>query len=79
MQVPFVLIVGEKELGLEDVKIDEFRFIRAQMGRTELIEIGFGLALFPDVNELTPIGGNFQSQSSFWASKYRWGFRRYLW
>ena len=60
MQVPFVLSVGEKELRLEDVKIDEFGTVRAQMGRTELVEIGrIGLALFPDVNELTPIGGNF--------------------
>ena len=30
------------------------------MGRTEIVEVGrFGLALFSDINELTPVGGNF--------------------
>ena len=60
MQVPFTLIVGGRELRLEDVLIDEFGNVRAQMGRTDIVDVGrIGLALFPDVNELTPIGGNF--------------------
>lgn len=60
MQVPFSRSVGEIELRLEDVTIDEFGSVRAQMGRTDIIEVGrFGLALFSDVNELTPTGGNF--------------------
>ena len=60
MQVPFTRIVGGRELRLEDVTIDEFGNVRAQMGRTDIVEVGrLGLALFSDVNELTPIGSNF--------------------
>ena len=60
MQVPFTLRIGENELRLEDVTIDEFGNVRAQMGRTDIIEVGrIGLALFSDVNELTPIGNNY--------------------
>ena len=60
MQVPFTRIAGGRELRLEDVTIDEFGNVRAQMGRTDIVEVGrIGLALFSDVNELTPIGGNF--------------------
>ena len=60
MQVPFSLGAGENALRLEDVTIDEFGNVRAQMGRTDIIEVGrFGLALFSDVNALTSIGNNF--------------------
>ncbi len=60
MQVPFTIGTGENELRLEDVDIDEFGNVRAQMGRTDIVEVGrIGLALFSDVNELTPIGNNF--------------------
>ena len=60
MQVPFTIRSGGNELRLEDVTIDEFGNVRAQMGRTDIIDVGrFGLAVFSDVNELTPIGNNF--------------------
>ncbi len=60
MRVPFTRIVGGRELRLEDVTIDEFGNVLAQMGRSDIVDVGrIGLALFSDVNELTPIGGNF--------------------
>ena len=52
--------VGGKELRLEEVIIDEFGLVQAQMGRADILSVGkIGLALFSDVNELTPVGNNF--------------------
>ena len=39
MQVPFTRIAGGRELRLEDVTIDEFGNVRAQMGRTDIVEL----------------------------------------
>lgn len=59
LQVPFERTVNNERLRLEELSIDEFGNIRAQLGRNLVDEVGrIGLALFADVNELTPIGNN---------------------
>ena len=52
--------VGERELRLEDVKIDEFGNVTPRWVGQNLLKLAVsGLALFSDINELTPVGGNF--------------------
>ena len=59
LQVPFERIVDGERLGLEELSVDEFGTVEAQLGRNLVVEVGrVGLALFADVNRLTPVGNN---------------------
>lgn len=59
LQVPFERVFGEDRLALEQLTIDEYGNVRAQLGRNRVENIGrVGLALFADINRLTPVGNN---------------------
>lgn len=59
LEVPFERTVDGERLALEDLSIDEFGNVKAQLGRNLVVDVGrVGLALFADVNRLTPVGNN---------------------
>ena len=59
LQVPLELVIGEDRLALEQLTIDEYGNVRAQLGRNRVENVGrVGLALFADINRLTPVGNN---------------------
>ncbi|MGB0163394.1 MAG: flagellar hook-basal body protein [Candidatus Puniceispirillaceae bacterium] len=59
LQVPLERIIGEDRLALEQLTIDEYGNVRAQLGRNRVENVGrVGLALFADINRLTPVGNN---------------------
>ena len=59
LQVPFERVFGEDRLALEQLTIDEYGNVRAQLGRNRVENVGrVGLALFADINRLTPVGNN---------------------
>ena len=59
LQVPFERVIGEDRLALEQLTIDEYGNVRAQLGRNRVENVGrVGLALFADINRLTPVGNN---------------------
>lgn len=59
LQVPFERVIGGDRLALEQLTIDEYGNVRAQLGRNLVENVGrVGLALFADINRLTPVGNN---------------------
>ncbi len=59
LQVPFERTVNGERLALEELSVDEFGNVRAQLGRNLVEDVGrVGLALFADINRLTPKGNN---------------------
>lgn len=59
LQVPLERVIGEDRLALEQLTIDEYGNVRAQLGRNRVENVGrVGLALFADINRLTPVGNN---------------------
>ena len=55
LQVPLERVIGEDRLALEQLTIDEYGNVRAQLGRNRVENVGrVGLALFADINRLTP-------------------------
>lgn len=59
LKVPFERTVNGERLALEQLSIDEAGNVRAQLGRNLVEDVGrVGLALFADINRLTPVGNN---------------------